>query len=290
MQKAKSNINTLIMLLPWIIVFAVFWLYPLLFTGYLSFNDYHTLTGDAAYIGLDNYKRMFSDNVFWKALGNTCFFTLGTVPITTIIALLLATLLNSSSAKFTNFFKATYFLPAMTSLVVIALIFTNLYAKTGYINTILQTLGMPFPKDGWLQNIHTSLPAIMLMDIWASCGYYMLIFLAAMQAIPKSLYESAKLAGASEVYSLIHITIPMLKPTFVFVLVINLIKSFQVFMEIYIMTKGGPLYSTTTLVYMIFSNGFEKMDAMGYASAISYFLFAFLLILSLIQLKIAKRT
>ncbi|MPN47118.1 Lactose transport system permease protein LacF [bioreactor metagenome] len=128
----------------------------------------------------------------------------------------------------------------------------------------------------------------MLMDIWSACGYYMVIFLAAMQAVPKSLFDAAKLSGASSFYTLIKITIPMIKSTIVFVLIINVIKSFQVFMEIYIMTKGGPLHSTTTLVYMIFNNAFEKTDAMGYAAAISYFLFFFLIILSFIQLKFIK--
>jgi multiple sugar transport system permease protein len=117
----------------------------------------------------------------------------------------------------------------------------------------------------------------------------MVIFLAAMQSIPKSIAESAKLAGASSLYTLIKLTIPMIKPTLVFVLVINIIKAFQVFMEIYIMTKGGPLNSTMTLVYMIFNNAFEKTNAMGYASAISYFLFFLLLILSFIQLKFSKK-
>jgi len=130
--------------------------------------------------------------------------------------------------------------------------------------------------------------AIMLMDIWSAFGYYMVIFLAAMQAIPKSMYDAAKIAGASHFYTLLRITIPLLKPTLIFVLVINVIKSFQVFMEIYIMTKGGPLHSTTTLVYMIFTNAFEKTDAMGYAAAISYFLFFILLIISFIQIKLLR--
>lgn len=126
------------------------------------------------------------------------------------------------------------------------------------------------------------------MDVWSACGYYMIIFLAAMQTIPTSIYESAKLAGASSAYILFRITCPLLKSTFIFVLVINFIKSFQVFMEIYIMTKGGPLHSSTTLVYLIYTNGFEKLDAMGYASAISYLLFVLLLIFSFVQLSLVK--
>ena len=284
----RFNINSFIMLLPWIIVFLVFWFYPLLYSGYLSFNDYHTLTKETNFVGLGNYTKMFSDKLFWKALLNTSIFTLGTVPITTLIALLLAVLLNNKSTKFKNFFKSAFFLPTITSLVVLSLIFSKLYIQDGYVNLILSSMGLHYPKMGWLNNPDTALLSIMIMDVWAACGYYMLIFIAALQTIPSSIYDSVKLTGASSFYTLKKITIPLLKPTFIFVLIINLIKSFQIFIEIYIMTKGGPLHSTTTLVYMIFMNGFEKTDAMGYASAISYFLFFLLLILSFFQLSFMK--
>ena len=128
------------------------------------------------------------------------------------------------------------------------------------------------------------------MDIWSACGYYMVIFLAAIQSIPEHLYDAAKLVGAKPFYVLRRITIPLIKPTIAFVLIVNIIKSFQVFMEIYIMTKGGPLNSTTTLVYMIFTNAFEKTDTLGYASAIAYVLFILLLIISFFQLKFMKNT
>jgi len=284
----SSNKNTIIMLTPWVVIFFVFWLYPLLFTGYLSLTKYNNLTNISEFIGLKNYARMFSDAIFWKALKNTMIFTLGTVPFSTALAIFTASLLNSKVVKYKDFFRASFFLPSITSLVVISLVFTNLYAKDGYVNFILSTLDLPFPVRGWLLDTDTSLLAIMLMDIWSAFGYYMVIFLAAMQAIPKSMYDSAKIVGATHFYTLRKITIPLLKPTLAFVLIINVIKSFQVFMEIYIMTKGGPLHSTTTLVYMIFNNAFEKTDAMGYASAISYFLFFLLLIFSFIQIKLLK--
>ena len=284
----QNKTNTIIMLAPWVVVFFIFWLYPFIFTGYLSLTKYNSLTNFSEFIGFQNYVRMFDDPIFWKALRNTVVFTLGTVPFTTVIAIFTASLLNSKVVKYKDFFRASFFLPTITSIVVLSLIFTNLYAKNGYINVILSTLGLPFPERGWLLEPNTSLLAIMLMDIWSAFGYYMIIFLAAMQAIPKSLYDAAKIAGASSFYTLRRITIPLLKPTLVFVLVINVIKSFQVFMEIYIMTKGGPLHSTTTLVYMIFTNAFEKTDAMGYAAAISYFLFFILLIVSFIQINLLR--
>ncbi len=284
----KNNKNTYLMLIPWILVFVIFWLYPILYTGFLSLTEYHTLTNSLDFIGLENYKKMFKDDIFFTALRNTLFFTLGTVPFTLSIALILANLLNNKLIKFRNFFRSSYFLPSITSLVVISLIFTNLYTSEGYINIILKSLGLPYSKLGWLNDTNTSLLSIMIMDIWSACGYYMVIFLAAMQTIPENLYDVAKLIGAKPFYTLRRITIPLIRPTIAFVLIINMIKSFQVFIEIYIMTKGGPLNSTTTLVYLIFTNAFEKTNTLGYASAIAYFLFFILLIISLFQLKLMK--
>jgi len=128
----------------------------------------------------------------------------------------------------------------------------------------------------------------MIMDVWSAFGYYMIIFLAAMQTIPQNIFDSAKLIGSSSINTLFRITLPLLKPTLIFVLVINFIKSFQVFIEIYILTKGGPLHSSTTLVYLIYTNGFQSIDNMGYASAISYLLFFVLLVFSFVQLSFMK--
>jgi multiple sugar transport system permease protein len=261
----------------------VFWFYPLLYSFYLSFTEYHTLTNTTKWIGIDNYKNILDDEIFWKAIKNTFAFTFVTVPITTILSILMANMLNSKFVKFKSFFRAAYFLPSVTSLIVISLIFTNMYAKAGYVNLIFQTLGLPISERGFLLDVDTALPAIMAMDIWMSTGYYMVLFLAGMQTIPDDLYESAELAGASKKYQFINITLPLLKPTILFVLLINTIKSFQVFVEIYVMTKGGPLDSTSTLVYLIFKNAFQEVDLMGYASAIAYILFIILIIFSFLQ-------
>jgi len=284
----KDKVYTYTLLAPWLITFAVFWLYPLLYALVLSFSDYKTLTGEISFIGLDNYSRMFNDSLFWKALRNTVIFTFGTVPVTTFLALVLAAMLNSKMTRFKDYFKTTYFLPSVTSLVVLSLIFVNLYSKDGYINTMLKMLNMPYPELGWLLEPSTALFSIMAMDVWIATGYYMILCLAAMQTIPEDLYDSAKLSGANARQMFFRITIPMLKPTLLFILIINTIKSFQIFVEIYVMTKGGPLNETTTLVYMIFVNAFDKSDSIGYAAAIAYFLFILLVILSLIQIKILK--
>jgi len=287
-NKVRTDINTLVLLLPWLITFVVFWLYPLLYAAYLSMTDYATLTAEANFIGFDNYINMINDDLFWTSLGNTALFTLGTVPITTALAIFFATLINKKITRFKEFFRVSYFLPSVTSMVVVALIFTNLYSKNGYIIIICEMLGIPYAERGFLQEPSTALLSIMAMDVWMAVGYYMILFLAGMQTISKDLYDSAKLAGASAWQEFINITLPMLRPTLLFVVVINSIKSFQVFIEIFVMTKGGPMDSTMTLVYLVFVNAFEKSDMMGYASAVAYIVFIILLVFSFIQIKLLK--
>jgi multiple sugar transport system permease protein len=284
----RENINTATLLAPWVITFAVFWLYPLGYAAWMSMTDYSTLTDTSTFIGLENYKNILGDDIFWKALSNTAVFTFGTVPVTTALALFLAVLLNSKLTRFKEFFRASYFMPSVTSMVVIALIFTNLYSRDGYINMILQTLGMPYPERGWLMEPSTALFSIMAMDVWMATGYYMVLFLAGMQTISEDLYDAAHLAGASAWQRFREITFPMIRPTLLFVVIINSIKSFQVFIEIFVMTKGGPMNETTTLVYLVFVNAFEKTDMMGYAAALAYIVFFMLMVLSFIQIKILR--
>ena len=265
----------------------IFWAYPLIYSLILSFSEYKTLSGKISFIGFENYKAILQDKIFLQALKNTAIFTFGTVPITTALALFLAVLINDIP-KFKSFYKSAFFLPSVTSLVVISLVFTNLYIKDGYINSLLNMIGLPHPDKGWLLDPGTSLLSIMAMDIWIAAGYYMVLFLSGMQSISKDLYESADLFGASKTRQFFTITLPLLKPTLLFVLVINTIKSFQIFIEIYVMTKGGPLGSTTTLVYLIFDKAFNQMDQVGYASAIAYLLFILLILLSYIQSRVLK--
>jgi multiple sugar transport system permease protein len=286
--KNDNKIFTLLLLLPWLLTFGIFWFYPLLYAAWLSLTKYQTLTGDIKFIGLLNYKKIITDPIFWIALKNTAIFTFGTVPVTTAFSLFLAVILNSKLVKFKSFFRASFFMPTVTSLVVISLIFTNLYAKEGYINMLLSLVGLSSPDKGWLLNTSTSLLSIMVMDIWISTGYYMVLFLAGLQTIPQDLYDAARLSGASITTQFLRITLPLVKPTLLFVVVINTIKSFQIFIEIFIMTKGGPLNSTTTLVYMVFVNAFEKSDMMGYASALAFILFFILLIFSILQIRLLR--
>ncbi len=284
----KNSIYSFLFLSPWIISFLLFWFYPLIYSFVLSFSEYKTLTNEIDLIGFGNYIKLFKDPYFFQALENTTIFAFGTVPVTCFLSLFFAVTINDITGKFQEWLKSTFFIPSVTSLVVISLIFTNLYAGNGYINSLLGMLGMPFPEKGWLLEPSTSLFAIMIMDIWLSVGYYMIIFLSYLQTIPKDLYSVAELEGLSKNGQFWKITVPLMKPAIMFVLIINTIKSFQVFVEIYVMTKGGPLGSTNTLVYAIFDKAFNQFDQVSYASAIAYVLFIILIILSLLQMKFLR--
>ncbi|MFW6190485.1 MAG: carbohydrate ABC transporter permease [Candidatus Bipolaricaulota bacterium] len=208
-------------------------------------------------------------------------FVVGTIPITTAIAIILAVFLNQK-IKFRGFFRASYFVPVMTSVVVISTIFTYIYSPYGLLNSLLNLFGIP--GKNWLLNTNFALPAIMVMMIWASFGYYTVLFLAGLQNIPEEIYESAAIDGANTVQTFFRITLPLLRPMLIFALVINIIRSFQIFSQIFVMTQGGPLGSTRTIVYYLYNMGFQKFR-MGYASGIAYLLFILILIFSVIQMK-----
>ncbi|MBC8144044.1 MAG: sugar ABC transporter permease [bacterium] len=271
-------------LTPWLVTLALFWAYPLARSFYLSFTHYNTLSNKTKWIGFANYERMLGDEIFWTALSNTMVFVVGTIPFTTLIALAIAVLLNRDIA-WRDMYRAAYFIPSVTSIVVLSLIFWILYERGGYINTLLELIGMPYPEGGWLKSQKTALAAIMAMDVWIAIGYYVVLFLAALQTISKDLYEAAELDGASHWQQFRRVTLPGLRPMLLFVIVINTIRSFQVFTEVYVMTKGGPLHSTTTLVYQVFEYARERADMMGYASAIAYTTFILILLVSLVQFK-----
>jgi multiple sugar transport system permease protein len=274
----------LLFTLPWIAYFMIFWLYPLAYSFYLSLTDFQLLRGSGSFIGLTNYTRLISDPVFIKSLVNTFYFVFGTIPLTTIVALILALFIAEKIPGY-KVFQAAYFIPSITAMVVIALIFYNLYSRGGYIHSLFQFAGITPPKNGFLQSEKTALWAIMAMDIWVAIGYYVLIFLAGIKAIPTELFEAARVDGAGFWKRSIAITIPLLKSTFAFVIVLNTIRSFQIFIEIFVMTSGRPFNSTLTTVYFIFDKGIGRGD-IGYASAAAYILFLIILIFSLAQFKL----
>ncbi len=287
MKNKVGQSSTLLFLSPWLLTLALFWLFPLFYSLYLSFTDYSL--GQRAYdfIGIANYIDLFSDIRFLASLKNTFVFVSGTIPFTTVFALGLALLVNRR-IRGAIFFRSAYFLPSLVSLVVMSLIFTSLYQKGGYLEFLFSMTGLPTPERGFLLSESTALFSIMFMDIWIASGYYMLIFIAGLKSIPNELYEAAELDGASKVQQFFQITLPALRPTALYIILINTIKSFQVFIEIYIMSNdsGGPNNATTTMVYYIYDIGLRGVFAMGKASAAAYLLFFIIMIVALIQLKV----
>jgi len=281
-----KRFNTIILVSPWVLTLLIFWAFPVIYSLVLSFTDY-TVFHEIKFVGLYNYIKLFADPTFIQALQNTAYFVFGTIPFTTIIALILAALIAEKIPGH-KIFQAGYFIPSITSMVIIALIFSSLYAKNGYLHLLGQSLGLDVPQNGYLFSTSTALLAIMVMDIWTAIGYYVLLFLAGIKSIPEEIYEAAKLDGVNFRQRLFKITLPQITPMLLFILVINTIRSFQIFIEIYVMTKGGPLGSTSTAVYFVFDEGLQKFN-MGYASAAAYLLFLIILLFSLLQMKLISR-
>ena len=277
---------SLIFLAPWLITFLGFNLIPLLHSLVLSFTRYNLLSSEMSFVGIRNFWEVIRDPDFLQALGHTVFFAAGTIPPTMILALFAAVLINVK-VPLKQLYQAGLFLPVATSVIVIATIFTYLYAPDGMINRALEWLHLPTPSPSWLLNTKLALPAIMLMNVWASFGYYMVLFLAGLQTIPLELYEAASIDGANEWQKFWHITLPQLKPILLLAIVINTIHAFQVFPEIFAMTQGGPLGSTTTVVWYLYETGFHRFD-MGRAAAVGYILFLITMCFSWVQMRLFK--
>jgi len=270
---------------PWILTFLAFWLFPLIYSLFLSLTDYRLLQPTYSWVGFQNFINLFSDTIFLNSLKNTFIFVFGAIPVTTIISLIMALLLDKSFRGRT-LFRSGFFMPSITSMVVIALIFTNLYSRGGYIFLLAQMAGFSPPENGFLLSNKTALLSIMAMDVWMSVGYYMLLFLAGLKSIPIELYEAADVAGAGRWRKFYSITLPLLKPVTLFIIVINTIKSFQVFIEIFVMTQGK--YNSSSAVYFIYELGLNRFE-FGYASAAAYLLFMIIAIFSFIQFKLMKQ-
>lgn len=271
---------------PWLAIFLAFSLIPLLHSIVLSFSRYNFLSAEMSFVGLRNFSEVLREPDFLRALGRTILFAAGTIPPTMALALFAAVLINTK-IPFKRLYQAGLFLPVATSVIVIATIFTYLYAQDGLFNRVLDFLHLPKPDPPWLLNTRLALPAIMFMNVWASFGYYMVLFLAGLQTIPQELYEASAIDGANEWQKFRFVTLPQLKPILLLAVVINTIRALQVFPEIFAMTQGGPLGSTTTVVYHLYETGFRKFD-MGHAAAVGYLLFIITMCFSWLQIRAFK--
>ena len=273
-----------VLVAPAILASLVFLYIPMVFSGYWSFTKYNGLA-PAEWVGLANYTELFRDPEFIKAFWNTVLFVLFGMGIGPVLGLFTALLLNQS-VRFRGFFRAAYFLPVMTSLVVVATIWRILLNEHGIINQILGVFGVP--ALGWLGSTTAALPAVTVTSIWQGFGFETVVFLAALQAIPRDYYDAAKVDGATYRQQLRHVTLPGLRPTIMFVYMIGIIGSFQVFDQIFVMTNGGPINSTRTIVFDLYDRFYSLQ--LGEASAVAYVLLVILATLSFIQIRLFEGT
>jgi ABC-type sugar transport system permease subunit len=273
----KYYIGYLFIAVP-ILSSLAFLLVPMVTSLWWSFNDYSGLQ-PARFVGLANYVELLTkDKIFLRALQNTTLFVLLGMGIGPTLGLITALLLNEK-VRFQSVFRTAYFLPVMTSLVVVATIWRLLYNRNGVLNAVLGSLGLG--PIGWLSDPHWALLSVVIASVWQGFGFETVVFLAALQAIPKELYESATVDGANAWQRFWNVTFPSLRPVLLFIYIYGIIGSYQVFDQVFVMTSGGPVYSTTTMVYYLFT---KFMDLrLGYASAIAYILFVILVFFSFVQ-------
>ena len=278
-------------LAPALMVIGVFFALPVLGALVLSFTDYDLYAladpHNVRFVGLHNYLALLQRPLFWAALGHTVYFVAVAVPLSMAVSLGGALLLNSPLARAQAFFRTALFAPVVTTVVAVAIIWRYLFnTKYGVVNALLDTLGL-HPVD-WLGDPRWAMPTIILFAVWKNFGYNMIIFLAGLQAIPSTLYEAARIDGASPWRQFRHITWPLLRPTLLMVAILTVSGYFQLFAEPYVMTEGGPLQSTVSVLYLMYDEGFKWWN-LGSASAVAFLLFLLMFAVTVLLLKLSRR-
>ncbi|MBI4553168.1 MAG: sugar ABC transporter permease [Candidatus Latescibacteria bacterium] len=276
--------NGLLFVSPWLIGLVAWELYPILASLYYSLCEYSVLT-PAAWIGLDNYRDLFTDEVFWKALSNTGFYAAFALPLDLICGIALALLLNTK-VRGMVFYRAIFFVPSLVPMIALAILWLWMFnAQYGVVNYALGAIGLPGPR--WLVDPAWAKPALVLMSLWG-IGRAVVVYLAGLQDVPVHLYESADLDGASWHHKIRHITLPMISPVIYFNLILGIIGVMQVFAVPYVMTGGGPARATLFYTMYLYDNAFTYLR-MGYACAMAWMLFLLILGLTLIATKVSER-
>lgn len=281
--KSREQRTGWLMLSPAVVLLVLFIFIPAVLSFGLAFTNARLISPHpATFVGLDNFARLFTDETFYRSLVNVAYFALIVVPLQGGVALLMAILINTK-VRGVTFFRTLYFLPVVTSMVVVSLLWMFIYSKDGLLNEIISKLSFGTLQGAdWLSNPSTALPAIMLMSVWQGAGFHMIIWLSGLQTISPELYEAADLDGVSRWQRFRYITWPGLAATRNLILITITIQALSLFTQINVMTQGGPLDSTTTLVYQAVRSGFKQQET-AYASAISLVFFALVLIISAIQ-------
>ena len=276
---------------PALLAILTFFFFPALAALGVSLTDFDIYAladlGNLRFVGLDNYLQLFENPLFWKAVGNTVYFVGVGVPLSIVVSLSSAVILSSKLVRFKAVFRTTLFAPVVTTAVAVAVVWRYvLHTRYGLLNFGLDRLGIP-PID-WLGDPAWSMPAIILFSVWKEFGYNMLIFLAGLQTIPLELYDAARMDGANAWQQFRYVTLPALAPVVLLVGILTMARFFQLFTEPYVMTEGGPLRSTTTVLFFMYEEGF-KWWSLGAASAVAFTLFALMLVVTKMQFSVANR-
>ncbi|MCK0470129.1 carbohydrate ABC transporter permease [Halalkalibacter sp. APA_J-10(15)] len=282
-SKFKSLYVPYYFLFPALLLYAIFFVFPFFFSFVISFSDWNLLNGDMSFVGLSNYEGLFGDAVFWRSIIQTLYYVFVTVPFAVILGLVYAVLIEKAG-KLRSFYRFLFFIPVVVSVAAASLSFSLIYSpQSGLLNQFLQMIGI----DGvnWLANPNTALLSIMVIGVWQSFGYNVVLYIAGLKQLDQSLYEAAAVDGATPWYQFWRLTIPLLSPVHLFVTVMTMIYSFQVFALVQIITMGGPNHSTNVVVFYIWQEAFRFFNT-GTASAAATLLFAVILVLTVIQLKL----
>lgn len=284
----RHRLTPYLFLAPALIVLGLTVFYPALQAFYLSFTRYeYDITQPPLWIGLENFQRLLSDRVFWKTLINTLIYLIGVVPILVIAPLGLAILVNQALPGI-RWFRAAFYTPVVISMVVAGIAWRWLYAETGLFNQLLQSLHLSKEGIPWLTSPRFALFSVMIVTVWKGLGYYMVIYLAGLQAIPADLYEAGAIDGSDGWRKHWDITLPLMRPYLFLVAVISAISATKVFEEVYIMTQGGPRNSSKTLVYYVYESAFQDLE-ISYACTIGLVMFLLILILSIFRLALNRQ-
>jgi len=280
--KIDSHNAPYFFILPIIILFSIFMVYPIIYSLILSFQKFDS--GKYIFVGLENYRMLFKDDVFIKGLENTFIYLIIQVPIMILLALILATLLNNKFIKFKQFFRISFFLPALIGLVAYSIVF-KLFLNTdfGFINYLLRLFHLPIVD--WLNGQYSSKASVIIAITWRWTGYNMVILLAALQGISEDIYEACDIDGANAIQKFLFVTVPLIKPVILFCTITSTIGTLQLFDEPYILTGGGPSNATITVAQYLYNTGFRYFN-FGYAAAISYVIAIIIATLSYIQFKV----
>ena len=280
-----------IFLAPALLVLGIFFFLPVIAALAMSLTDFDLYAlgnfDNLRFIGLRNYGQLLSDPLFWKSLGNTFYFVVLGVPLSIGASLGAALLVNSKLARFRNGFRTIYFAPVVTTLVAVAVVWRYIFhTRYGFLNYALGLAGID-PID-WMGDPNWAMVAIVVLAVWKNFGYNMIILLAALQSIPADLYEAARIDGASRWQLFRHVTLPGLAPVLTLVSILTMTGYFQLFAEPYVMTQGGPLHSTMSVLYFMYEEGF-RWWSLGRASAVAFLLFLLMFAVTLLQLRVARR-